>query len=205
MVHVPEGVDPKSAAKSGREGFASLFKIAMMFILAGPALYGVVYFLLSGVMGLGKGQFQWSELSLALLLPFFMEVMFWVSWGSFDSMLLAPLPTVLAAIGFWLLNKAVMPSADATTAFRFVFSRSLAGLVVCVCAFVALNPATVTQGWNALYFYNPDIRPVPDYSEWGLLDKYGQLFHLAVLGLAGALLGAIYGLSSWWFDKSLDN
>jgi hypothetical protein len=202
MVHVPEAVDSKSAAKSGRGGFASLLKTVLMFIVAGPALYGMVYILLSGVIDLGQGQsqFQWSQLSLVFLFPF----IFWVSLGGIDMMLLVPFPTVLAATGFWLLNKRVMPSTNATTAFRFVFSRSLAGLLVCVCAFVALNPSTVMQGWEGLHFYNPQICPVPDYSEWGC-EKYGRLFHLTVLGLTGALAGTIYGLSSWWFDKSRDN
>lgn len=98
-----------------------------------------------------------------------------------------------------------MPSLNAMSTLGFVVSRSAACLVVCVGAFVALNPATVMQGWDALYFYNPHIRHPFDDSDWGFLENYGQLFHLTVLGLAGALLGAAYGLSSRWFDKNLND
>jgi hypothetical protein len=137
--------------------------------------------------------------------PLLMEFLFWVSFGNLKSILQIPLPTVLAAVAFWLLNREVMPSLNAMSTFRFVLSRSAACLVVCLCAFVVLNPSTVTQGWDALYFYNPRIRSPYEDSEWGFLDSFGPLFHLTLLSLAAALLGAIHGLWSWYFLKSLDN
>ncbi|SDN34178.1 hypothetical protein [Polaromonas sp. JS666] len=204
MVHdLPEAPDSRSAAGSIRGKLGGLGATVLMFVVAGPALYGVAYYLVAG--DFGRGEFRWSQLPSVVFWPLLMEFLFWVSLGSLDAVLQVSLPTVLAAVIFWLLNKRVMPSVNAMSPFRLVLSRSVAGLLVCVCAFVALNPATVTQGWDALYFYNPHIRASYDDSAWGFLEKYGQLFHLVVLGLAGALLGAAYGLSSWWFNQRRDN
>ncbi|MBW8722036.1 MAG: hypothetical protein JF626_09260 [Polaromonas sp.] len=173
----------------------------LMFVFAGPALYGVAYYLVAGE--LGRGEFRWSEAPSLVFWPLLMEFLFWVSVGGLETMLLFPLPTVVAAVAFWLLNKKVMPSLNAMSPYRFVLSRSAACVVVCVCAFVALNPATVTQGWEALYFYNPRIRSPYDDSGWGFLESYGPLFHLTLLSLASALLGAIDGISSWCLRKNL--
>jgi hypothetical protein len=191
--------DSKSAAGPARGKLGGLGGTVLMFVLAGPALYGVAYYLLAG--GLGRGEFRWGETPSLMFWPLLMEFMFWVSFGNLESMFQVPLPTLLAAVAFWLLDRKLMPSLNAMSDFRFVVSRSAACLVVCICAFVALNPATVTQGWDALYFYNPRIRSPYDDSEWGFLQSYGPLFHLTLLGLAGTLLGAMYGLSSWYFRK----
>jgi hypothetical protein len=204
MIHdAPEALDSKRAARPIRGKLSSLAGTVLMFVFAGPALYGVAYYLVAGE--LGRSEFLWGEVPSVIFWPLLAEFMFWVSWGSVETMLLVPLPTFLAAVVFWLLNKRVMSSLNARSSFRFVVSRSAACLVVCVCAFVALNPSTVTQGWSALYFYNPHIRHPFDDSAWGFLENYGPLFHLTVLSLASALLGTIYGLSSWWLRKSLDN
>lgn len=204
MIHdAPEALDSKSAARLTKGKFSGLAGTVLMFVLAGPALYGVAYYLVAG--GLGRGEFRWSEAPSLMFWPLLMEFLFLVSFGNLESLFQISLPTVLAAVAFWLLNKKLMPSLSAMSAFRFVLSRSAACLVVCVCAFVALNPSTVTQGWDALYFYNPRVRSPYDDSEWGFLDSYGPLFHLTLLGLAGTLLGAIYGLSSWCFRKRQDN
>ena len=199
----PEALDSKVAAGSARGKLGGLGATVLMFVFAGPALYGVAYYLVAG--GLGRGEFRWSEVPSLMFWPLLMEFLFWVSLGNLEAMLGIPLPTVLAAVAFWLLNRKLMPSSNAMSAFRFVLSRSAACLVVCVCAFVALNLATVTQGWDALYFYNPHLRSPYDDSEWGFLESYGPLFHLTLLSLAGALLGAIYGLWSWHFRRNLDN
>lgn len=204
MIHEgPDALDSKSPAKPIRGELSGLAGTVLMFVFAGPALYGVAYYLVAGE--LGRGEFRWSEVPSVIFWPFLMEFMFWVSWGNVETMLLFPLPTLLAASVFWLLNKRVMPSLNAMPAFRFVASRSAICLVVCVCAFVALNPGTVTQGWDALYFYNPGARHPFDDSGWGFLGNYGLLFHLTVLSLASVLLGAICGLSSWWLRKSRYN
>jgi|GEM_PF-3515547 len=200
MIHnAPEALDSKSAAGPIRGKFSGLAGTVLMFVFAGPALYGLAYYLVAG--GLGRGDFRWSQLPSVVFWPLLMEFMFWVSLGRLETLLQVSLPTVLAAVAFWLLNKRVMPSLNAMSAFRFVFSRSAACLLVCVGAFVALNPAMVTQGWDALYFYNPHARAPYDDSGWEFLQSYGPLFHLVLLALAGALLGAAYGLSSWWFNK----
>lgn len=174
-----------------------------MFLFVGLALYGVAYYLVAGE--LGRGEFRWSEVPSVVFWPLLTEFMFWMSWGYVETMLLFPLPTLLAATVFWLLNKRVMPSLNALSAFRFVVSRSAICLVVCVGVFVALNPGVVTQGWDALYFYNPRARHPFDDSGRGFLENYGPLFHLTVLSLASVLLGAIHGLSSWWLRKSRPN
>lgn len=192
-----------SAAGSARGKLRGLGATVLMFVLAGPALYGVAYYLVAG--GLGRGEFRWGEAPSLMFWPLLMEFLFWVSFGNLESMFQVPLPTVLAALAFWLLNRKVMPSPNAMSAFSFVVSRSAACLVVCLCAFVALNPSTVTQGWDALYFYTSRTRHPFDDSAWGFLESYGPLFHLTLLALAGALLGAMYGLWSWYFRKSLDN
>ena len=198
----PVALDSTSAARSVRDKLSGLAGTVLMFVFAGPALYGVAYFLVAG--GLGRGEFRWGEAPSVVFWPLLMEFLFWVSLGDIDAILLVPLPTVLAAVAFWLLNRKVMPSLNAMSAFRFVSSRSAACVVVCVCAFVALNPATVTQGWDALYFYNPHARSPYDDSQWGFLDSYGPLFHLTLLSLASALLGALYGLSRC-FRKNMGN
>ena len=204
MIHdAPEALDSKSAAVPARGKFSGLGATVLMFVLAGPALYGMAYYLVAG--GLGRNEFRWSEAPSLMFWPLLMEFLFLVSFGNLESLFQIPLPTMLAAVVFWLLNKKLMPSWNAMSVFRFVVSRSAACLVVCVCAFVVLNPSTVTQGWDALYFYNPHTRSPYDDSEWGFLDSYGPLFHLTLLGLAGTLLGAIYGLSSWCFRKRQDN
>ena len=204
MVHgAPEEMGPKSTASPIRQRLSGLAGTVLMFVFAGPALYGLVYFLLAG--DFGRGEFRWSGVPSVIFWPLLMEFMLWASLVRVETMLLVPLPTVLAAAVFWLFDRWVTSSLNAMSAFRFVVSRSALCLVVCVCAYVALNPATVTQGWDALYFYNPHIRLSFDDSEWGFLQKYGQLFHLVVLGLAGALLGAAYGLSVWWLGKRRDN
>lgn len=199
----PEALDSKRAAGPIRGKLSGLAATVLMFVLAGPALYGVAYCLVAG--SLGRGEFRWSEVPSVMFWPLMMEFLFWLSFGNLEAMFRIPLPTVLAALAFWLLNRKVMPSLNAVPALRFVSSRSAACLAVCLCAFVALNPSTVTQGWDALYFYNPRIRHPFDDSAWGFLESYGPLFHLTLLALTGALLGAIYGLSSWYFRKSLDN
>jgi hypothetical protein len=199
----PEALDSKGAAGPARGKLSGLGATLLMFVFAGPALYGVAYYLVAG--GLERGEFRWGEAPSLMFWPLLMEFLFWVSLGNLESLFQVPLPTVLAAAAFWLLNKKLMPSLNAMSAFRFVLSRSAACLVVCVCAFVVLNPSTVTQGWDALYFYNPHLRSPYDDSEWGFLQSYGPLFHLTLLSLAAALLGAIYGLSSWYFRKSRDN
>jgi len=199
----PEALDSKVAAGSARGKLGGLGATVLMFVFAGPALYGVAYYLVAG--GLGRGEFRWSEVPSLMFWPLLMEFLFWVSLGNLEAMLGIPLPTVLAAVAFWLLNREVMPSLNAMSAVRFVLSRSAACLVVCICSFVVLNPATATQGWDALYFYNAHLRSPYDDSEWGFLESYGPLFHLTLLSLAAALLGAIYGLSSWYFRKRQDN
>lgn len=198
-----EALDSKSTVQPIRRKLSGLAGTVLMFIFVGPALYGVAYYLVAGE--LGRGEFRWSEVPSVVFWPLLTEFMFWVSWGSVETMLLFPLPTLLAAAVFWLLNKRVMPSLNAMPAFRFVVSRSAICLVVCVSAFVVLNPGTVTQGWDALYFYNPRARHPFDDSGWGFLENYGPLFHLTVLSLASVLLGAICGLSSWWLRKSRPN
>ncbi len=199
----PAALDSMSVASPIQGRLSGLAGTVLMFVFAGPALYGVAYYLVAG--GLGRGEFRWSEAPSVVFWPLLMEFLFWVSFGNLESMLRIPLPTVLAAVAFWLLNKKVMPSLNAMSAFRFVMSRSAVCLLVCLCSFVVLNPATVTQGWDALYFYNPRLRSPYDYSSWGFLESYGLLFHLTLLSLASALLGAIYGLLAWYFRKSLDN
>ena len=196
-------LDSKSAAGLARGKLSGLAGTVSMFLFAGPALYGVAYYLVAGE--LGRGEFRWSEVPSVIFWPLLTEFMFWVSWGYVETMLLFPLPTLLAATVFWLLDKRVMPSLAATPAIRFVVSRSAMCLVVCVGAFVVLNPGAVTQGWDALYFYNPHARHPFDDSGRGALENYGPLFHLTVLSLASVLLGAIHGLSSWCFRKSRDN
>ncbi|CAN7159470.1 hypothetical protein [Polaromonas sp. LjRoot131] len=204
MIHdAPEALGSKSAARLTKGKFSGLAGTLLMFVLAGPALYGVAYYLVTG--GLERGEFRWGEAPSLMFWPLLMEFLFWVSFGNLESLFQVPLPTVLAAVAFWLLNKKLMPSLNAMSAFRFVLSSSAACLVVCVCAFVVLNPSTVTQGWDALYFYNPRIRSPYEDSEWGFLDSFGPLFHLTLLSLAAALLGAIHGLGSWYFRKSGDN
>lgn len=204
MIHdAPEAPGSKSAAGLAKGKFSGLGATLLMFVLAGPALYGVAYCLVAG--GLERGEFRWGEAPSLMFWPLLMEFLFWLSFGNLESLFQVPLPTVLAAVAFWLLNRKLMPSLNAMSAFRFVLSRSAACLVVCLCAFVVLNPSTVTQGWDALYFYNPRIRHPYDDSEWGFLDSFGPLFHLTLLSLAAALLGAIYGLSSWYFRKSRGN
>lgn len=198
-----EAPGSNSAAKPIRGRFSGLAGTVLMFVFAGPALYGVAYYLVAGE--LGRGEFRWSEVPSVIFWPLLTEFMFWVSWGNVETMLLFPLPTLLAAAVFWLLNRRVVPSLNAVSAFRFVVSRSAICLVVCVCAFVTLNPGTVTQGWDALYFYNPHNRHPFDDSGWGFLENYGPLFHLTVLDLTSVLLGAIHGFSSWWLRKSRNN
>ena len=204
MIHdAPEALGSTSAARPARGKLSGLAGTVLMFVLAGPALYGVAYYLVAGE--LGRGEFRWSEVPSVIFWPLLTEFMFWMSWGYVETMLLFPLPTLLAATVFWLLNKRVMPSLTAMPVFRFVVSRSAICLVVCVGAFVALNPGAVTQGWDALYFYNPRTRHPFDDSGRGFLENYGPLFHLTVLSLASVLLGAVHGLSSWWLGKSRPN
>ena len=199
----PDQLDSGSVSGSMQERFSGLARTVLMFVFAGPALYGVAYYLVAG--DLGRGEFRWSEVPSVLFWPLLMEFMFWMSWGYVETMLLFPLPTLVAATAFWLLNKRMMSSLNVMPAFPFVVSRSAICLVVCVGAFVALNPRAVTQGWDALYFYNPHNRHPFDDTGRGFLENYGPLFHLTVLSLASALIGAIHGLSSWWLRKSRPN
>jgi hypothetical protein len=198
-----EALDSKSAAGLARGKLSGLAGTVLMFVFAGPALYGVAYYLVAGE--LGRGEFRWSEVPSVIFWPLLTEFMFWMSWGYVETMLLFPLPTLLAATVFWLLNKRMMSSLNVMPAFPFVVSRSAICLVVCVGAFVALNPGAVTQGWDALYFYNPGVRHPFDDTGRGFLENYGPLFHLTVLSLASVLLGTIHGLSSWWLRKSRSN
>jgi hypothetical protein len=199
----PAALDSTSVAKPIRGSFSGLAGTVLMFALAGPALYGVAYYLVAG--DLGRGEFRWSGVPSVMFWPLLMEFLFWVSFGDLEAMFMIPLPTVLAAVAFWLWNKSSKPSLSPTSVLRSVLSRSAVCLLVCLCAFVVLNPATVTHGWDALYFYNPSVRSPYDDSGWGFLESYGPLFHLTLLSLASALLGAIYGLSSWRFRRSPDN
>lgn len=85
-----EALDSKSTAQPIWRKLSGLAGTVLMFVFAGPALYGVAYYLVAGEFG--RGEFRWSEVPSVIFWPLLTEFLFWVSWGSVETMLLFPLP-----------------------------------------------------------------------------------------------------------------
>jgi hypothetical protein len=188
----------------------SLIWILLSFSFVGPALYGVFFMLGTIGVDIFIGRFQWSQLWAVFgifVVALFFEFIFWASFFSdaYDGLHQFLLPTYSAAFGFWFLHWQYLEDSARLSKFWFVASRAFAGSIVYLAAYLVFNPIFIDPGWDALYFFKLTVRPEPDYSEWGGLNDYGQLFGLSVLVLTGLCLGAFLGLQSAWFGKPADN
>ena len=183
----------------------SLIWILLGVAFVGPAIYGVFFGLVSAGIDIFIGKFQWNQLWGVfgiLVVPFVFEFMFFASFFmGVDGYRLTLLPTFLAAIIFWCLNWQSFKDSIVLSKFWVVLSRALAGSIVCLFSYLVFNPIFITLGLDALYFYKFIARPDP-YAEWATNNDYGQLFHLTILALTGACLGAIHAAASLRFIKS---
>ncbi len=173
----------------------SFAKTVLAFFIAGPPLYGLEHSVLSLVMESGYVQLPSLLVSAAFASSQMLATVLLFIFGMVDGYAwkFLYLPTLLAGSVFWAVRKQVTERCIYRSQRQCLIASAVFGSFISVAAFIAANLTIGTGGWKDFYFYRPQDKTVPDYSEWGFLDVYGLLFHWTCIAWAGFGLGLFFG------------